>query len=162
MSYTEQILGTIDARIAEANEEMASLESALEALLKQEQEAADAGVAEPRVKRATAPRKRAAKAPTNGVAPERAARPPRAARGRKLRKLDADALTAILEAESEGLSAAGIAERGNAGYNQVLELLREREQAGDVKRTGTRRSTAWRLITDEERIAARAAELAAL
>jgi hypothetical protein len=43
----------------------------------------------------------------------------------------------------------------------VLELLREREQAGEIRREGRRRSTVWRLITDEERIAARAAELAA-
>lgn len=156
MSYTEQILGTIDARIAEANEQMASLESALEALLKQEREAAANGVAEPQVKRAPAPRKRAAKAPSPAKASSNGVR------GRKVRKLDADGLTAILELESEGLSAAAIAERSNASYNQVLELLREREQAGDVKRTGTRRSTVWRLITDEERIAARAAELAAL
>jgi predicted Rossmann fold nucleotide-binding protein DprA/Smf involved in DNA uptake len=155
MSYTEQLLGTIDARIAEAHEQIGSLEGALEALLT-EGEAAAVTVTQVSI-------------PTNSAAPKRAAAAPkraatarkRAARARKPRRLDADGLTAILEPETDGLSAASIAERANASYNQVLELLREREQAGDVVRTGARRSSLWRLITDEERIAARAAELAA-
>jgi hypothetical protein len=92
-------------------------------------------------------------------------RPPaaakRVARARKPRKLDSEGLLALLEQEAGGLSAASIAERANASYNQVLELLRDRERAGDVRRSGSRRSTTWRVITDEERIAARAAELAA-
>jgi len=52
-------------------------------------------------------------------------------------------------------SAGAIAERAGAGYRRVLALLRELEAAGKVRRTGVRRSTLWRLITDEERIAAR-------
>jgi hypothetical protein len=47
----------------------------------------------------------------------------------------------------------------NASYRQVLDPLRELENAGPVRRTGTRRTALWRLITDEERIAERAAEL---
>jgi sugar-specific transcriptional regulator TrmB len=73
--------------------------------------------------------------------------------------LVADTLEAILHGEGDGLSAVTIAERSNASYGQVLNLLRELESAGQVRRTGTRRSTRWRLITDEERIAERAAEL---
>jgi hypothetical protein len=38
-------------------------------------------------------------------------------------------------------------------------LLHELEAAGQVRRTGSRRSTVWRLITEEEQIAQRAAEL---
>jgi hypothetical protein len=164
MSYTEQILGTIDARIAEANEQMASLESALEALSAEGGEPVEAAVelAATPAAAARTPRKRAAIAPV--ARPARATRSTRATRGSRGRtrsKLDADGLTAILQSEPEGLSAVVIAERANAAYNQVLELLREREQAGDVRRTGTRRTSLWRLITDEERIAARAAELAA-
>jgi hypothetical protein len=162
MSYTEQLLGTIDARIAEAHEQIGSLEGALEALLT-EGEAAANGVARVSVPANSAAPKRAAAAPKRAAAaPKRAAAGrKRAARARRPRRLDADGLSAILEPETDGLSAASIAERGNASYSQVLELLREREQAGDVVRTGARRSSLWRLITDEERIAARAAELAA-
>jgi len=37
--------------------------------------------------------------------------------------------------------------------------LHDLEAAGQVRRSGARRSTVWQLITDEERIAQRAAEL---
>lgn len=68
-------------------------------------------------------------------------------------------LESMLREAEDGLSAITIAKRSRAGYNKVLDLLRELESAGQVRRTGTRRSSLWRLITDEERIAQRAAEL---
>lgn len=68
-------------------------------------------------------------------------------------------LEAMLGAEADGLSAAAIAARSNADRAQVLDLLRELERAGAVRRTGSGRATVWQLITDEERIAARVAEL---
>jgi hypothetical protein len=101
-------------------------------------------------------RERVRVARTNG-----SARGASSSRARKPRKLDADGLIGVLEGETAGLSAVTIAERANASYNQVLELLRERERGGEVRRSGTRRTSLWRLITDEERIAERAAELAA-
>jgi sugar-specific transcriptional regulator TrmB len=52
-----------------------------------------------------------------------------------------------------------IAERSGVSYSRVLALLRELEASGTVRRTGSRRSTRWLLITDEDRIAQRAAEL---
>ena len=159
MSYSDQLLGTIDARIAEAHEQMASLESALEALQVEAENGAVAaahGASEVNGAAAAPTRDRSPAPRTNG-----SARRAGASRGRKSRKLDADGLTAILEVEAEGLSAVTIAERSGASYNQVLELLREREQAGDIRRSGTRRTSLWRVITDEERIAERAAELAA-
>ena len=73
--------------------------------------------------------------------------------------LVADKLETILQGESDGLSAVTITERSNASYRQVLDLLRELEHTSRVRRTGTRRTTLWRLISDEERIAERAAEL---
>jgi hypothetical protein len=39
--------------------------------------------------------------------------------------------------------------------------LRELEKTDQIRRSGQRRGTRWHLITDEDRIAARAAELAA-
>jgi hypothetical protein len=68
-------------------------------------------------------------------------------------------LEAMLGEAEEGLSAITISKRSNASYNQVLGLLRTLDSAGQVRRTGTRRTSRWRLVTDEERIAERAAEL---
>lgn len=44
---------------------------------------------------------------------------------------------------------------------QILTLLKEQEAAGEVRRTGSRAATQWHAITDEDRIAARVAELEA-
>ncbi len=71
-------------------------------------------------------------------------------------------LEMMLRESGSGLSAVTISKRSNAGYNQVLGLLRQLEGTGQVRRSGTRRTSLWRLVTDEERIAERAAELAAL
>ena len=71
----------------------------------------------------------------------------------------AETLERLLADTSAGLSANAIAERAGAGYDPTLKLLRELEAAGQVRRSGSRRSTVWRLVTDEERIAERAAEL---
>lgn len=65
----------------------------------------------------------------------------------------------MLAVAASGLSATEIAQEAEAGYNGILALLRRLESAGRVRRTGSRRTTLWRLITDEERIAERAAEL---
>src|SRR5581483_9818078 len=139
MSYTDQLLGTIDARIAEANEQIDSLEGALEALLTEGEVTASAGAVavaqapaaeverEPQTEPATAAESKRASARAAGRTTGRAASAKRAIRARKTRKLDADGLTAILEDAGAGLSAAAIAERAGAAYNQVLELLRERE-----------------------------------
>jgi len=71
----------------------------------------------------------------------------------------AETLERLLADTSAGLSAKAIAAQAGAGYNRTLKLLGELEAAGQVRRSGSRRSTVWRLITDEERIAERAAEL---
>jgi hypothetical protein len=71
----------------------------------------------------------------------------------------AETLERLLADTSAGLSAKAIAAQAGAGYDPTLKLLGELEAAGQVRRSGSRRSTVWRLITDEERIAERAAEL---
>jgi hypothetical protein len=73
----------------------------------------------------------------------------------------AEQLERILAQSADGISTSAIASQGNADPAQVLTLLREAEATGDVRRTGERRGTRWHAITDEDRIAARAAELAA-
>jgi len=52
-----------------------------------------------------------------------------------------------------------LAQIRSRGYSRVLPRLRELGASGKVRRTGSRRSTPWLLITDEDRIALRAAEL---
>jgi DNA-binding IclR family transcriptional regulator len=69
------------------------------------------------------------------------------------------ALERLLADSSAGLSANALAKQAGGGYARTLKLLHELETAGQVRRTGNRRSTVWQLITDEERSAERAAEL---
>jgi hypothetical protein len=80
-------------------------------------------------------------------------------RGRATAKLDVEALERLLAGATDGLSASQIAAQADASYPATLKLLRELEASGQVRRSGERRSTSWRLITDEDRIAERAAEL---
>jgi DNA-binding Lrp family transcriptional regulator len=68
-------------------------------------------------------------------------------------------LEQVLADARSGLSAAVIADRAGVAHNRVLARLRELEASGTVTRSGQRRSTLWRLVTDEDRIAERAAEL---
>ena len=68
----------------------------------------------------------------------------------------------MLRDAEDGLNAVAIARQASARDVQVRDLLSELEIAGRVRRTGTGRASRWRLITDEDRVAERAAELAAL
>ena len=73
--------------------------------------------------------------------------------------VQAESLERLLADAPAGLSANAVAQEAGAGYSRTLKLLHELEAAGQVRRSGARRSTVWQLITDEERIAQRAAEL---
>jgi hypothetical protein len=79
--------------------------------------------------------------------------------GRRVELLLAGGLESILAESAAGLSAIAISKRSHASYKQVLDLLRELEQTGRVRRSGTSRASRWRVVSDEERIAERAAEL---
>jgi hypothetical protein len=70
-------------------------------------------------------------------------------------------LETMLRDAQDGLNAVTIAKRANARDTQVRGLLRELEGAGQVRRSGVGRASRWRLVTDEERIATRTAELEA-
>lgn len=101
------------------------------------------------------------------AAPSRAAATPRRARGgrrakpqRKTEIVPAGKLELLL-ADTGGLTTSALAEQTNGNRDQVLTLLRELETAGRIRRSGQRRSTRWHVITDEDRVAQRAAELAA-
>jgi hypothetical protein len=182
-----QLVNAIDSRLADIAAEVSALDAAKAELSaphssgKAPAITSDATAARPR--RRTAPRRltpapkppgsvtgsgapelvKAAPAAGGAPTPKRSTRR-RAATVTRPRSGDDDAVGAetlerLLADTSAGLSAKAIAAQAGAGYNRTLKLLGELEAAGQVRRSGSRRSTVWRLITDEERIAERAAEL---
>jgi hypothetical protein len=182
MSYIPQLLASLERRLDEVATEIRALESARAALDGETPRSAPAAVARRTRQRPSARRTRATPVPkptptaadrtaeTSPPAAEpdvkpraRASRPRPAAKGPRAKRatvaLEPHALERLLADTTAGLSAGAVAERAGAGYNPTLKLLRELEAAGQVRREGVRRSTRWRLITDEERIAVRAAEL---
>jgi hypothetical protein len=144
MKTTQDIVDSIETRLRELNQEIQALTAARSAL-----DAEDA-------RRSTR------------IAPAAAA-PARPVRRRSRRRSRSAAATEVvptgrlelLLSENGGLTTSVLAERTNGNRDQVLTLLRELEAAGRIRRTGQRRSTRWHAITDEDRIQARAAELAA-
>src|SRR5690242_4121584 len=91
-------------------------------------------------------------------------KPPAVRRTRRARqRRSSEVVSAVkleeLLAEHSGITSTALAELANGGRDQVLGVLRELEAAGRARRTGQRRGTRWHAITDEDRIAARAAEL---
>jgi hypothetical protein len=129
MTITD-IVTSIDRRIVEIHAEVQNLEAARTALANGSQ-------------------------PAEAATPRRARRKPARA---VYQVVPVGKLTAML-AGSEGLRTRELATATNGDPAQVLELLKEQESAGEVRRTGTRAATRWHVITDEDRIAARAAEL---
>jgi hypothetical protein len=177
MRATETIVDLIDARLRQLHEEIRTLTLARGAL-----EGRDAPAVKQRppgtpgrVSRSdnrtgagaaarsggeTAP---AASSEISPRAPQQSQVRARSKRGRRRRSVGvvaAGQLEALLSANPE-MTTSALAERADADREQVLTALRELEAAGRVRRSGERRSTRWHAITDEERIEARAAELAA-
>jgi hypothetical protein len=154
MPRLDQIRQSIEARIAELNNQISALEATRAALQED---------ATTTVQKRSAPRSKRTNT-ANGHGADRASTrhrtsPKRTTAQRRVDVLLAGKLKAMLRDSADGLSAAAIARCSNAGRSQVLELLRELESAGKVRRSGSRRTSSWRAITDEERIAERAAEL---
>ena len=148
MPPLDQIRQSIEARLSELKNEITTLQAARDALYAKRTATA-----------APAPARQAsAKAARRPAQPRRARATPARSEPR-VEVLLADKLEAMLAQAPEGLSAITISKRANASYNQVRELLRECEGSGQVRRTGTRRTSLWQLITEEEQIAERAAEL---
>jgi hypothetical protein len=150
MSTLDQIRESIEARITELQSDMTALVAA-RAELHGTGATETTGAASP---------DRPIRQSTQRT-PDEPARPPRqrSRSAKSTKELSAAALEGLLDGDEAGLSAITISKRSHAGYRQVLGLLRELETAGQLRRTGTRRTSLWRLVTDEERIAERAAEL---
>jgi hypothetical protein len=124
------IVTKIDLRLQQARAEIAKLEHARTSLLNGSD--ASSTLTHRRAKRMSA------KAPAGIVSAEK--------------------LTAAL-ASSGGITTAELAKATNGDSRRLLSQLKKQEDAGHVRRSGERRGTRWHLITDEDRIAARAAEL---
>lgn len=174
MGTTQDIVDSIEARLRELSQEIEELDAARSALN-------DRPTRSPRQAAPTlTEHRRAAGASSRTRAPSRtshqasaqAARASTSSSRRRARKtsrprsrrapngIPADRLESLLS-ENGGLSTSALAEQANANRDQVLGLLRELETAGRIRRSGQRRATRWHVITDEERIRERAAELEA-
>jgi hypothetical protein len=129
MIYTD-IVTKIDQRLDHLRGEITRLEHARTSLLN------DVNAS------STPKRRRAKRAPGNATR----------------RVVPAERLRAAL-AGSAGMTTGELAKATNGDSRQLLSLLKEQEDAGEVRRSGERRGTRWHVITDEDRIAARAAEL---
>ena len=144
MSYLDQLSESIDARIVELKNEITALDTARTAL-ESNGDAREAPTESPSQTRPRRPRSRTRAKPARSKQP--------------VQVLLLGKLELMLRESDNGLSATTIAQRSNARYAQVLDLLRELERSGQVRRSGNRRTSRWRLISDEERIAERTAEL---
>lgn len=69
-------------------------------------------------------------------------------------------LLRLIESEL-GQTTSHIAKVTGGDQKAILGLLREAEADGEVRREGARRATRWAANPDEDRVAARAAEIAA-
>jgi hypothetical protein len=174
MTAIETLIASIDQRVRQLNEEISTLTTARAALASRESRA----IMRRRPKAASTATKKdgrgtpAAIEPASVSATAREASPATRQRSRvpvnrrrrqkrgTVKTLPAEQLETLLS-ESEGMTTAALAERANGNRDQILTLLRDLETSGRIRRTGQRRSTRWYVISDEERIQKRAAELAA-
>jgi len=165
-----QLVIAIDERIAEARRQIAALEAA-RAQVSSDRARPHRTTAPARARTARqtpAPARETtttARQDTGPARPRTARQPPASASPR--RTAPAKRRRTVSAAELEGLLGDGgtlttsaIAELAGAERDQVRGLLRDLEAAERVTRTGAGRGTRWRVITDEDRIAQRAAQLA--
>ena len=177
MTRTADIIASIDDRLRQLNEEIRALTAARAALDGRDPRAITRRERKPtrqlsrdndgtRAQAAAQPSGQGLPETSNEVAatpPQRSRVPAKPRRARERRSLDVVAVGRIesLLTEHGAMTTSALAERANGNRVQILAVLRELEAAGRIRRTGQRRSTRWRAITDEERIQKRAAELAA-
>jgi CRP-like cAMP-binding protein len=142
MTATQAIRELIEGHLRTIDAEVVSLRQALERLENNESKT--------RAGRGN-PRRRAAAA----AQPNRRTRAPRTQRPAAAAPAD---ITGLL-ASSEGLTTSAIAEQAGLERAEALQLLKDLESKGEVRRSGQRRGVRWHAYTDEDRIRERAAEL---
>ena len=141
----DEVIAAIEQRIAAAQAEIASLEVPRSVLAGV---GALAGKAprcrQPEIGGAARPRTRSASRRRKPARPSRA---------------DVAELKRLLAEADGGLSGSALAELAGAPPATVRAQLRELERSGEVRSAGERRGRRWTLVTDEDRIAQRVAEL---
>ena len=137
-----QILDAIEQRLTQAHAEIESLTTARDILAGEPASAP----ARSRGAESAPPRHR-------GVTSRRSRR------SRRAGEHPEQTIEALLGESTDGISAVALSKRAGMGYARVLHRLHELESAGTVLSTGTNRTSLWRLVTDEDRIAQRVAEL---
>jgi hypothetical protein len=156
MPPIDDIRLSIESQLAALDEELAHLTAALQAL---DDDRTPRRARRPRSAPTRAPRRQTPANPV--VAPPK----PIADRTRPVRRrraeLSGDRLEAVLTESGEGLSAVALARQLSVSSSRVISVLRELEAAGKARREGSRSTSRWRVVTDEERVAERAAQLAA-
>ena len=159
---TQDLVTSIDERLAHARAEIASLEAALAAF---DMPAAPVRERPPARSQRTA----VAAISSTGQRPRAASTTPAQSQPGPARSrtaqldsngaADPERLQALLGAH-DGLTTTAIVQHTAANRVRILAVLRRLETDGQIRRTGVRRSTRWHVITDEDRIAQRAAQLA--
>ena len=146
MPEIAQILDAIEQRLTQAHAEIDSLTTAREILAGAPASSTSRSRARTRVAESAAPRSERAKSR-------------RSRRSRRTGEHPEQTIEALLGESTAGISAVALSKRAGMGYARVLHRLHELESAGTVLSTGTNRTSLWRLVTDEDRIAQRVAEL---
>jgi hypothetical protein len=173
MRTTQEIVQSIDVRLRELNDEIKTLEAAHSALEDGDPRRSPRSSADLTRRRGSPRRARSgASEPASREAPADASQG-RPARSRNTRRkvspprpsptvkvVSAERIESLLS-NNGGLSTSALAEQTGGNRVEVLRQLRELEAAGQIRRVGQRRGTRWQVITDEDRIRARAAELEA-
>jgi len=164
MTTIENIVGSIERRIRDANQEIAALTAAQAALNGRPSTKGRDDVTAAAVQRVAAEPQGESRstAEKSASAPSRRQRQHsrRTSSARAVRVVPAGKLEVLLT-ESAGLTTSALAQQAGADRGQVLTLLQEMEASGRIRRQGERRATRWYAITDDERIRERAAELEA-
>lgn len=145
MPTIDDIRLSLEDQLAELDGELANLAAALQAL---DGEGATPPSPHPRRRASSpAPRRR------RSADPDAASADPSAARPRRSRRrgggLSGQRLEALLAESGEGLSAVAAARDLSASPSRVMSVLRDLEAAGRVRREGSRRTSRWRVVTDE-------------
>lgn len=99
-----------------------------------------------------------ARSPRSASRTTQSAARPRPSR-RRSRELEPGRIEELLRASSSGLSLAALAKELDVSAARIRAKLDELQRSGQVRSEGSRRTSRWRLVTDEERIAERVAEL---
>jgi hypothetical protein len=169
------LLTTMRERLAEAESDAERLRAAIEILeqadtsprVKRTRSAATAAPATATATAAPATAAPATDAPGRAATAAAAAAAPAVPRKRKAAPRKAAKSVVPLEkllkvvGDNPGMTTTSIANQTGGDQSVLLDLLKESEQKGEVRRQGQRRATSWYLVTDEDRISARAAQIAA-